>query len=134
MDDYGSITIDNKNLLNDLLGLESNDNQELTLYQPNQTQYVAFNQNNQSNSMPTQGRKIFLESPTFSKREDDIYRYVHSRISNVDTSLNAGPNLQDSLENIAEIQQKNSFPNNKQQLYVFFQLKFYEFFFFNCLT
>ncbi|RNA39056.1 hypothetical protein BpHYR1_012752 [Brachionus plicatilis] len=115
MEEYGSITIDNKNLLNDLLGLESNDNHELTLYQPNQPAYMSSNQNNQSNYIPGQGRKYFLESPTFSKKEDDIYRYVHSRISNVDTSLNAGPNFHDSLDKIGEDQPRNSFSYNNQQ-------------------
>lgn len=116
MEEYGSITIDNKNLLDDLLGLESNDNQELTLYQPHQQNFLLPNQNNQSNYFPVQGRKILLESPTFSKKEDDIYRYVHSRISNVDASLTGGQNFHDSLDQIGENQQRNSFSNNNQKL------------------
>lgn len=120
MEEYGSITIDNKNLLEDLLGLESNDNQELALYQPNQSNFLLSNQNNQSNYMPVQGRKIFLESPTFSKKEDDIYRYVHSRISNVDASLTTGANFHDSLDQIGENQPTNSVSNNNQKLYVYF--------------
>ena len=79
MDEYGSITIDNKNLLEDLLGLETeydNPNARLQLYRQNQQ-----NQQNQYESSylpkpppPVQGRKFFLESPTFAKGEDDIYR------------------------------------------------------------
>ena len=83
MDDYGLITIDNKNLLNDLLELDGKqdfDDQYDLLYS-NNTQ----NNDNQNQFMRKQstylapqlqqGRKFYVESPTFAKGEDDIYRF-----------------------------------------------------------
>lgn len=114
MADYGAITIDNKNLLNDLLGLEGNENQDLPIYKPRQ----QTNYNNTNNNyLPVEGRKILLESPTFTKKEDDIYRYVHSRISSIDTSLNAGPNFHDSLEHPDDhLHLKNTFVDNNEKM------------------
>lgn len=88
MDDYGSITIDNKNLLDDLLGLNGDDdpfNLESTnlgyLRQPTtkfdkkpSSSYLGIGQQQQQQQQQIQGRKLFLESPTFAKGEDDIYR------------------------------------------------------------
>lgn len=100
-DEYGSITIDNKNLLNDLLGLEGYDNDDGTLsilqrqqMKQNGIPYQNDNSTNsnnnnhskqslrvppyQSNYLPQQAlaRKFYLESPTFTKGEDDIYRFI----------------------------------------------------------
>jgi hypothetical protein len=84
MDDYGSITIDNKNLLEDLLNLNK-DQQERRI-----------NYNNFDYLTPSVGQKVYLESPTFQKEEDDLYRFVNSRI---DQELpSARNNLLDSLD------------------------------------
>jgi hypothetical protein len=120
MNDYGSITIDNRNLLDDLLGLAGEHQNELNdiyhqqqqyelldnqlnnnynqqpfhlqqqpfqlnvkqqNFQLNQQQPIALprnNNNNQTNNnnFNLQGglQKVYLESPTFDKEEDDIYR------------------------------------------------------------
>ncbi|CAF1020340.1 unnamed protein product [Brachionus calyciflorus] len=118
MTDYGSIAIDNKNLLNDLLGLEINESNQELQPRPLINPYILQNQADpQSNYMPIKSRKILLESPTFSKKEDDIYRYVHSRISNADISLNNGNELKDSLEHLDENElRKNLFFENNQRL------------------
>ncbi len=107
MDDFGLITIDNKNLLNDLLELDgkhdfddqydllySNNNNNITSNN-NQSQYLPnkFQSNyiqpvsqpkslaqqslQQQQQQQNQGRKFYLESPTFAKGEDDIYRYFY---------------------------------------------------------
>ena len=72
MTHYGSITIDNKNLLDDLLGLEGEyaDSTPIPSNQPYSKNQRYFS----DESKPIQGRKQFLESPTFAKGEDDIYR------------------------------------------------------------
>ena len=118
MDDYGSsITIDNKNLLDDLLGLGgagdivgANDNGVGGLASTNpllnanddDTEYFFPKRRNSLNQMnsnfgsrfnlnsgaanttagaggasylqPFQMNRFYLESPTFTKAEDDIYR------------------------------------------------------------
>jgi hypothetical protein len=107
MDDFGLITIDNKNLLNDLLELDGKhdfDDQYDLLYSNNntnnnnnQSQYLPINkfQSNyiqpssqnksqqfhlqQQQQQQQQGKKFYLESPTFAKGEDDIYRYIFLR-------------------------------------------------------
>lgn len=77
MDEYGSITIDNKNLLNDLLGLEHGyDNEHSSLIQQRNIQQLHKQQQSKYLPAPVQGRKTLLESPTFSKKEDDIYRWA----------------------------------------------------------
>lgn len=83
MDDYGSITIDNKNLLDDLLGLNGDDDpfnlesKNLGYMKPAPSKYdkkPSSSYLGQQSQAP--GRKFFLESPTFTKGEDDIYRLV----------------------------------------------------------
>lgn len=114
MNEYGSITIDNRNLLDDLLGLAGEHQNELNEIYHHQQQYDALNQQlnqinynnynqqqqqqqpfqlhaqprpvplprsnnyNGSNSLQggvvPNGQKVYLESPTFDKEEDDIYR------------------------------------------------------------
>ena len=131
MNDYGSITIDNRNLLDDLLGLSDNNHngiyqgpydtnqqdyqqpfpfqqqQPFHLQQPQQpfqqqqqfhlqqqpipqqqnSFYMQQRQQNvngydhlpplikeQHHSGIKNGQKVYLESPTFEKEEDDIYR------------------------------------------------------------
>ena len=70
MDEFGSITIDNKNLLDDLLGLGEQDDQPSDLF------YSNHYKPNYTDISNVQGRKVFLESPTFTRGEDDIYRYT----------------------------------------------------------
>lgn len=118
MNDYGSITIDNKNLLDDLLGLNGNDDDPFglentkTYLKPVSSSNAApassyLSEKKPASSTylgvgpPVKGRKFFLESPTFTKGEDDIYRYVHSRISSVDPPTERQKNslnLSDSLD------------------------------------
>lgn len=133
MNDYGSITIDNRNLLDDLLGLSENNQNGIYQgpYGPNQLDYqqpfhlqqqpyslqqqqpyqlIEQQQQFQSQQIAQQqivqqqivqqqnsfymqqqrqqnlnsfdplppviknGQKVYLESPTFEKEEDDIYR------------------------------------------------------------
>lgn len=139
MNEYGSITIDNRNLLDDLLGLAGEHQNELNEIYHHQQQYDALNQqlnqinysnynqqqpfqlsqrqyqqqqpqsfhlnhqlqqqqqqpfqlhaqpqpvplprsNNKNGSNSLQGgvvpngQKVYLESPTFDKEEDDMYR------------------------------------------------------------
>ena len=74
MTHYGSITIDNKNLLDDLLGLEGEYGDVTPVPQQKQQFSRPVNKNTQAINDQIQGRKQFLESPTFTKGEDDIYR------------------------------------------------------------
>ena len=80
MTNYGAITIDNKNLLEDLLGLEgeyadvSPPNTDNDLYSNAYTQNQQQPPSYLTSGKLVQGRKQFLESPTFAKGEDDIYR------------------------------------------------------------
>jgi hypothetical protein len=109
MDEFGLITIDNKNLLNDLLELDgkndfddqydllySNNNNNINnqnKYLPNkfQSNYIPpsqpksqqLNIQQQQQQQQQQGRKFYLESPTFAKGEDDIYRYLFHFIVSV---------------------------------------------------
>lgn len=71
MDDYGLITIDNRNLLDDLLGLSEQDENPSQLNKQ-RFDYASLNKIPQNNVQDE--RKVFLESPTFTRREDDIYR------------------------------------------------------------
>ncbi len=125
MDDFGSITIDNRNLLDDLLGLGdepggqyrapysninyNNNNYSSQLNYPSQQQLPQpsfqlhqqsqpsfqlqqqqtpkFSTNNpyaddQNSSNLKIGQKVYLESPTFEKEEDDMYRFVNSSLGN----------------------------------------------------
>lgn len=82
MDDFGSITIDNKNLLDDLLGLGANhtdlddnlgDNEYFFNKRNNLGNHQPLpNKYNHQTSVPV--NRFYLESPTFTKAEDDIYR------------------------------------------------------------
>lgn len=74
MTHYGSITIDNKNLLDDLLGLQGEYDDVTPIPQQNQSFSKTANKAYLAGGKPIQGRKQFLESPTFAKGEDDIYR------------------------------------------------------------
>lgn len=84
MDDYGLITIDNRNLLDDLLGLSEQDDNPSQLNNqaydysrsrlPNTTTNINTTNSNNNNLLYQDSRKVYLESPTFTKREDDIYR------------------------------------------------------------
>jgi hypothetical protein len=82
MDEFGEITIDNKNLLNDLLELDGqhdfDDQYDLLYSNPNNNYNVNQNQFLSKQTDPlgsmSQGRKFYVESPTFAKGEDDIYR------------------------------------------------------------
>lgn len=102
MDEFSTITIDNKNLLDDLLGLSSgndhigsinNVNPLLLANQDDETVEYFFskrnlNQNNtllkniqtgeanSNNFSQVPVNRFYLESPTFTKAEDDIYRFV----------------------------------------------------------
>lgn len=130
MDDYGSITIDNKNLLDDLLGLggagdivgagdndvdglggltstnpllNTNDDDAATEYffskrrnslnQVNNSKFGSkFNLNSAATNggttggagsnylQPVQVNRFYLESPTFTKAEDDIYRFEYNEL------------------------------------------------------
>lgn len=103
MDDLGSITIDNKNLLDDFLGLNTDnvslkrlnsknqfgDNQELEYFFSNRENNLdqanrAENKTSIHRNLDSAGsysqvpvNRFYLESPTFTKAEDDIYRYVY---------------------------------------------------------
>jgi hypothetical protein len=128
MENYGSITIDNKNLLEDLLGLEDDFESELkrqrkqqknsTNNQP-QTQ-SGFYLNDYGNNYLTQapqGANLAYEDSQALKADDDIYRYVHSRISVIDHPIGTNnSNVNDSLENAAannnnNINEDNAFSN-----------------------
>jgi len=111
MDNYGSITIDNKNLLEDLLGLEDDYESELKRQRKQQKQsinnqpqiqsgfYLNDFANNYSTQAPQGPNLAYEESPAL-KADDDIYRYVHSRISMVDHPIGANnSNVNDSPEN-----------------------------------
>ena len=74
MDDYGLITIDNRNLLDDLLGLSEQDENPTQL---NRQQFDYTRSKIPANKYP-EARKVYLESPTFTKKEDDIYRLIIS--------------------------------------------------------
>jgi hypothetical protein len=95
MDDYGLITIDNRNLLDDLLGLSEQDENPSQLNRQQFDYSRPRQMNNYNNSHSSKlldsSRKVYLESPTFTKKEDDIYRYVHSRLSSVDQTLTNNP-------------------------------------------
>jgi hypothetical protein len=140
MNNYGSISVNNTSLLEDLVGL--NDDNEFISYLQLQQQValqrkldefktksfidnntiqgfpynnnnnnnikISNNNNDDNNKITSKGRQVLMESPTFAKFENDIYRYVHSRISIVDnmtdrpdnnTNLNKKEKLKDSLEN-----------------------------------
>ncbi len=111
MDNYGSITIDNKNLLEDLLGLEDDYESELKRQRKQQKQSINNQQqiqpefylndygNNYLTQAPQAPNLAYEDSPAL-KADDDIYRYVHSRISMVDHPIGANnSNANDSLEN-----------------------------------
>lgn len=113
MDEFSTITIDNKNLLDDLLGLSSgndhigsinNVNPLLLANQDDETVEYFFskrnsNQNNtllkniqtgeanSNNFSQVPVNRFYLESPTFTKAEDDIYRFVFKVDNSVMTSL-----------------------------------------------
>ena len=86
MDEFGSITIDNPNLLQDLLGLSggaadpSQSNQkhydETDNFSQSQLKYNNFSQFGAR-------QKVYLESPTFTKGEDDIYRCAYDLETNI---------------------------------------------------
>ncbi len=113
MDDFGSITIDNRNLLDDLLGLgdepggqyrtpytninysnktynsqlnySSQQQQPQPSFQLQQHQQLIANNpyaDNQNQNNSKIGQKVYLESPTFEKEEDEIYRFVNSSLGN----------------------------------------------------
>jgi hypothetical protein len=75
MNGYDSIKISNENILNDLINLDKRDD-----YDKRNEPKLLNNQSSISKSDHLQmsrsvnGKKVFLESPTFTKGEDDIYR------------------------------------------------------------
>lgn len=113
MDEFSTITIDNKNLLDDLLGLSSgndhigsinNVNPLLLANQDDETVEYFFskrntNQNNtllkniqtgeanSNNFSQVPVNRFYLESPTFTKAEDDIYRFVFKNENSVITNI-----------------------------------------------
>ena len=120
MDDYGLITIDNRNLLDDLLGLSELDENPSQL---NRTQFdysrpklmthisnLNGNNNNTTNNakLLDSSRKVYLESPTFTRKEDDIYRYVHSRLSSVDQTIGSNRHQNIASDSLVDATIKNS--------------------------
>lgn len=135
MNEYGSITIDNRNLLDDLLGLgdesggqyrasytnlnnngytnNTNYNNQFNYQQPQQApfqleqqpqqapfqlqQQPQFRQiSNPNFEQVSNAKKVYLESPTFLKEEDDMYRFVNSSLG---TDLPSARNIVlDSLD------------------------------------
>lgn len=125
MENYGSITIDNKNLLEDLLGLENDYESELKRQRQQQKQSInnqqqiqpEFYLNDYGNNYLTQapqGRNLAYDDSPALKADDDIYRYVHSRISLVDHPVGTdNTNVNDSLENNNNINNEDRNFSNK---------------------
>ncbi|CAF1066931.1 unnamed protein product [Didymodactylos carnosus] len=54
--------------------------------------------NKDDGSYAQNGRRVYLESPSLAKEEEDMYRYVPSRLSEVPPATETGENLIDSLD------------------------------------